>query len=112
MKAMVLREYGNQAGFQLAELTQPTVKAGHVLVRVAATSVNAGDTMIRQMGKDLTLSPDLPAVLGMDVSRPSWLTSAPHPDALDARKSREVMRGIDAVLHRVTHPGDDPQGGR
>ncbi|WP_291982133.1 MULTISPECIES: zinc-dependent alcohol dehydrogenase family protein [unclassified Candidatus Accumulibacter] len=41
-------------------------KAGHVLVRVAATSVNTVDTMIRQMGKDLPLSPDLPAVLGMD----------------------------------------------
>ncbi len=36
------------------------------MVRVAATSVNTVDTMIRQMGKDLPLSPDLPAVLGMD----------------------------------------------
>jgi alcohol dehydrogenase len=37
-----------------------------VVVRVAATSVNTVDTMIRQLGKDLPLSPDLPAVLGMD----------------------------------------------
>ena len=37
-----------------------------MVVRVAATSVNTVDTMIRQMGKDLPLSPDLPAVLGMD----------------------------------------------
>lgn len=35
-------------------------------MRVAATSINTVDTMIRQMGKDLPLSPDLPAVLGMD----------------------------------------------
>ena len=36
------------------------------MVRVATTSVNMVDTMIRGMGKDLPLSPDLPAVLGMD----------------------------------------------
>ena len=40
--------------------------AGQVLVRIAATSVNTVDMMIRQMGKDLPLSPDLPALLGMD----------------------------------------------
>jgi alcohol dehydrogenase len=63
---MILNEYGSEAEFQSAELPQPSVKAGHVVVRVAATSVNTVDTMIRQMGKDLPLSPDLPAVLGMD----------------------------------------------
>lgn len=66
MKAMILREYGSSAEFQPADLPQPSAKAGHVLVRVAATSVNTVDTMIRQMGKDLPLSPALPAVLGMD----------------------------------------------
>ena len=66
MKAMVLNAYGADAVFQASELPQPAVKAGHVVVRVAATSVNTVDTMIRQMGKDLPLSPDLPAVLGMD----------------------------------------------
>ena len=66
MKAMVLNDYGDNAEFQLTGLPQPAVKAGHVVVRVAATSVNTVDTMIRQMGKDLPLSPDLPAVLGMD----------------------------------------------
>ncbi len=66
MKAMILNEYGDNAEFRLTELPQPSVKAGHVVVRVAATSVNTVDTMIRQMGKELPLSPDLPAVLGMD----------------------------------------------
>jgi len=66
MKAMILNEYGNSAQFQSAELPQPSPKAGHVIVRIAATSVNTVDTMIRSMGKDLPLSPDLPAVLGMD----------------------------------------------
>jgi len=66
MKAMILNEYGDNVEFKSAELPQPVVQAGHVVVRVAATSVNTVDTMIRQMGKDLPLSPDLPAVLGMD----------------------------------------------
>ena len=52
MKAMVLNEYGENAEFQPTELPQPSVKAGYVVVRVAATSVNTVDTMIRQMGKD------------------------------------------------------------
>jgi len=66
MKAMILNEYGDNAMFQSADLDQPAIQAGHVLVRVAAASVNTVDTMIRQMGKELPLSPDLPAVLGMD----------------------------------------------
>lgn len=66
MKAMVLNQYGGDAAFNLTDIPQPEATAGHVVVRVAATSVNTVDTMIRQMGKDLPLSPDLPAVLGMD----------------------------------------------
>jgi len=66
MKAMILQQYGADASFEPAELPTPTVAAGHVLVRVAASSVNTVDTMIRQMGSDLPLSPALPAVLGMD----------------------------------------------
>ena len=34
--------------------------------KIAATSINTVDTMIRQMGKELPISPELPAVLGMD----------------------------------------------
>jgi alcohol dehydrogenase len=67
MKAMILNEYGETAEFKVTELAKPDVKAGHVVVKVAAASVNTVDTMIRQLGqKDLPLSPDLPAVLGMD----------------------------------------------
>ncbi|MEG3639206.1 zinc-dependent alcohol dehydrogenase family protein [Magnetococcus sp. PR-3] len=67
MKAVILNEYGDDAQFLSTELPTPSVKAGHVIVRVAATSVNTVDTMIRQMGKDLApITPALPAVLGMD----------------------------------------------
>lgn len=67
MKAMILKEYGENAEFHPADLARPSARPGHVVVRVAATSVNTVDTMIRRMGQEqLPLSPDLPAVLGMD----------------------------------------------
>ncbi len=66
MKAMVLTAYGADAAFMETERADPIPTDGQVLVRIAATSVNTVDTMIRQMGKDLPLSPDLPALLGMD----------------------------------------------
>ncbi len=66
MKAMVLKQYGPEAAFDQADIAAPSAQPGQVIVRVAATSINTVDTMIRQMGKDLPLSPDLPAVLGMD----------------------------------------------
>ena len=67
MKAMILDAYGESAEFKPAERPRPETEAGHVLVRVAATSVNTVDTMIRQLGQEnLPLAPDLPAVLGMD----------------------------------------------
>ena len=66
MKAMVLNQYGPEAEFEQADMAAPSAQPGQVIVRVAATSINTVDTMIRQMGKDLPLSPDLPAVLGMD----------------------------------------------
>jgi alcohol dehydrogenase len=66
MKAMVLNQYGPETAFEQADIAAPSAQPGQVIVRVAATSINTVDTMIRQMGKDLPLSPDLPAVLGMD----------------------------------------------
>ncbi len=66
MKAMVLNDYGPDAPFELVEMLEPVATSEHVVVKVAATSVNTVDTMIRSMGADLPLSPNLPAVLGMD----------------------------------------------
>jgi len=66
MKSMVINTYGENANFEVAEVEKPNVKAGHVLVKIAASSVNTVDTMIRKMGKELPLSPDTPAILGMD----------------------------------------------
>lgn len=66
MKAMVLRTYGTDSVFEATEVDTPDLKTGHVLVKIAASSVNTVDTMIRNMGKDLPLSPANPAILGMD----------------------------------------------
>ncbi|MEX0309898.1 MAG: zinc-binding dehydrogenase, partial [Tateyamaria sp.] len=66
MKAMTLNSYGPEAEFEPSDLPDPVATPGHVVIKVAATSVNTVDTMIRNMGADLPLSPELPAVLGMD----------------------------------------------
>lgn len=63
---MLLKSYGENSAFESAEVETPQVKPGHVLVKIAASSVNTVDTMIRNMGKELPLSPDTPAILGMD----------------------------------------------
>ena len=63
---MLIKEYGENAVFELSETKKPSVKAGHILIKIAASSVNTVDTMIRKMGKNLPLSPDAPAILGMD----------------------------------------------
>lgn len=66
MKAMIVSAYGADAEFEPVSLPMPRTESGHVLVKIAASSVNTVDTMIRTMGKDLPLSPDTPAILGMD----------------------------------------------
>ena len=66
MKAMLINTYGENAVFEAADVDKPIAASGHVLVKIAASSVNTVDTMIRKMGKELPLSPDTPAILGMD----------------------------------------------
>ena len=66
MKAMLVKQYGENAVFESSEVEQPPTKTGHALIKIAASSVNTVDTMIRKMGKELPLSPDTPAILGMD----------------------------------------------
>jgi len=66
MKAMLINTYSKHAVFEAAEVEKPEVKSGSVLVKIAASSVNTVDSMIRKMGKELPLSPDTPAILGMD----------------------------------------------
>jgi len=66
MKAMIVNQYGSVDAFEAADIPKPSIKDGHILVKIAATSINTVDTMIRQMGSELPLSPATPALLGMD----------------------------------------------
>jgi NADPH:quinone reductase len=66
MRAMTVKQYGEDAVFEAAEVATPQAAAGQVLVRIAASSVNTVDTMIRKLGGDLPFAPATPAVLGMD----------------------------------------------
>lgn len=67
MKAMVVTNYGAPDVFRPAEIERPQVPAGHVLIRVAATSVNPIDVRIRA-GLMPQVAPALPAVLHGDVA--------------------------------------------
>lgn len=66
MKAMIVNQFGGPDVFELSEVEKPSLKQGHVFVRIKASSINIVDTMIRQMGAELPLSPAAPAILGMD----------------------------------------------
>ncbi len=68
MKAMVVHSFGADAVFEPADLPTPKPKPDQILVRIEASSVNTVDTMIRKMGRDLPLSPEAPALLGMDLA--------------------------------------------
>lgn len=63
---MILNSYGSESQFEMTNIEDPQPKENEVLVRIAVTSVNTVDTMIRNMGNDLPLSPQLPALIGMD----------------------------------------------
>lgn len=66
MKAMVVKELGASSVFQLAERPVPTVKPGHLVVAVKASSVNPLDTMLRSI--ELPWSANLPEILHGDVA--------------------------------------------
>lgn len=66
MKAMIIKEIGSSDVFQLVEKATPTLKSGHMVVAVKATSVNPLDTMLRSI--NLPWSANLPEVLHGDVA--------------------------------------------
>lgn len=87
MKAMVINEFGGSDQFTQTHISDPAVKAGHVVVRVAASSVNTIDMMIRQSGADLPFAPQLPGVLGMDFA---GTVEAVGEDITDYRVGDEI----------------------
>lgn len=67
MQGHVIERFGEPAVFAPAELPRPTPPAGHVLIKVAATSVNPVDAKIRA-GALPPIAPAFPAVLHGDVA--------------------------------------------
>ncbi len=67
MKAMVIRNYGGPEVFEMADVKQPEVKPGYVLVKVAASSINPIETKIRS-GLVPAITPAFPAILNADFS--------------------------------------------
>ena len=68
MKAYVIDRYKSEQGVRLAELPEPGVAAGEVLVRIHAASVNQLDTKIAEGEFKLALPYRLPLVLGNDLA--------------------------------------------
>jgi len=74
MKAMIYTQYGSPDDIRLADVPQPTPKAGEVLVKIHAASVNSADVrllagkpfLVRLMGYGL-LKPKRP-ILGSDIA--------------------------------------------
>ncbi|MHC5010280.1 MAG: alcohol dehydrogenase catalytic domain-containing protein, partial [Planctomycetota bacterium] len=66
MKAYQVHEYSENATFVPAEVAQPELRPGHVLIEVKATSLNPVDHLI--LTQDVGINPPLPAILHMDVA--------------------------------------------
>ena len=67
MKAQIIDQFGPPSVFYAADIAKPTLIAGHVLIKVHATSVNPVDCKIRS-GAVAAIAPDFPAVLHGDVA--------------------------------------------
>jgi NADPH2:quinone reductase len=63
---MLLHSFGDTPDFRPADIPKPSLKPGHVLVRVAASSVNPIDIKIRKLKP--AFAPALPAIIGMDMA--------------------------------------------
>jgi len=66
MRALVIERHGGPEVFEERELDKPEARAGHVLIRVEATSVNPVDYKIRD--GSVPAGPEFPAILHGDVA--------------------------------------------
>lgn len=66
MKAYRVHEYGKSAKFIEDEVGSPSIKQGHVVIEVKASSLNPVDHKIFKA--NLGINPELPATLHMDVA--------------------------------------------
>lgn len=66
MKAQIIRQFGDPNVFELADMPDPTLQPGHVIIKVHATSINPVDCKIRSGA--VAIAPAFPAILHGDVS--------------------------------------------
>lgn len=67
MQAYVINQFGGPENFVSRELPMPTIKPGHVIIHVMATSVNPVDYKLRN-GNMPAMTAPFPAVLHSDVA--------------------------------------------
>lgn len=100
MKAQIIRKFGDVSVFELTDISKPSLKPGHVLIKVHASSVNQIDCKIRS-GAVLDIAPDFPAVLHGDVAGTIEALAA---DVIDFKIGDEVygcaggLRGLGGAL--------------
>ncbi|MDK9735946.1 zinc-binding dehydrogenase [Vibrio sp. D404a] len=68
MKAIVLEQTGGSDKLQYKDIEKPQLKAGQVLLKVAAAPVNFIDTVIREGNMPPGMMPDLPFISGVEGS--------------------------------------------
>ena len=112
MKAMLIKAYGEDAVFEVAEVEKPDVQSGNVLVKIAASSVNTVDTMIRTMGKDLPYYM-AEAIMGEVVRELGWPRESfvistklywglrDGPNSKNTLNRKYLMHAIDGSLERL-----------
>ncbi len=66
MKAVQIHRFGGSEVFEIVETPTPAPGPGQVLVRVHAAGVNFAEVLMRE--NRYAVTPDLPAVLGMEVA--------------------------------------------
>ena len=65
MKAIQIKEYGDESVLNYTDVERPTPKADEILVKVKAAAVNPVDLKIRN-GKGKDYGMELPLILGAD----------------------------------------------
>lgn len=93
MQAQVINQFGDTSVFNTMEMEKPSLKPGHVLIKVHATSVNPIDCKIRS-GAVPALAPDFPAILHGDVA---GIIEAVGPGVIDFKIGDEVFGCVGGV---------------
>ncbi len=124
MKALVIEEFGGPEVFHVADVPDPKLRPGHVLIRVAGSSVNPIDWKVRS-GAFTGIAPDFPAVRhrlfaehltaeyrGRTVEE--WKFPAHRPDnhwldCVVGCAAAASMQGVERIGAAVQPTGDRPR---